>query len=252
MTEKLKVVCFRGGTSNERNDRVIREVPFRIRFDGTTVATLMSLPSDLCFLGWGFLICKGWITSGTEVKRSYTGKRSFSVFTRRKEERALHGSSGNAGENGVRDPSGKMSGFDASGDPSPMFSVGKILDLAESFFESSTLFQLTGGTHASALCSEDRILYGFEDIGRHNSVQKVIGKTFLDGTDPRDKFLLVTGRVSAEMVGYSARCGISLVVSHSAPTSLAVSDALDRGITVAGFARGDRLNIYAHSERIAK
>ena len=90
----------------------------------------------------------------------------------------------------------------------------------------------------------------YEDIGRHNAVDRVLGYAFLNRIDTSDKILLLSGRISSEILIKAARRGVPLVVSRSAPTKLALELADQFGVTVVGFARGERFSIYSHKERI--
>jgi len=98
--------------------------------------------------------------------------------------------------------------------------------------------------HSAALCQEDKIVAFAEDIGRHNAVDKIVGEVILKGEETKDKFLLLFGRVSSEILIKAARLGVPLIVSRSAPTNMAIKLAKQLNITLAGFARGERLNLY--------
>ncbi|MDI3297847.1 MAG: formate dehydrogenase accessory sulfurtransferase FdhD [Bacillota bacterium] len=117
------------------------------------------------------------------------------------------------------------------------------------------LFDRTGGLHAAGLFDgEGRLLAAAEDVGRHNAVDKVIGRLWLEGRLPlrgdRPAVLQVSGRAGFEIVQKAAVVGIPVVASVSAPSSLAVETAEAFGITLVGFSRGDRLNVYTHPERV--
>jgi FdhD protein len=127
-----------------------------------------------------------------------------------------------------------------------------LADLPRRLRESQKLFELTGGLHAAGLFSADGSLIMIrEDVGRHNAVDKVIGKMLLERSLPlSERLLVVSGRASFEIVQKAAVAGVPVICAVSAPSNLAV-DAADRlGITLIGFVRDDGFNVYAHSERV--
>jgi FdhD protein len=113
-------------------------------------------------------------------------------------------------------------------------------------------FAATGGMHATGLFTPDGdLLLVREDVGRHNAMDKVVGRMLLDGRLPlHGRLLCVSGRLSFELVQKAAMAGAPILVGVGAPTSLAVSLAGELGMTLAGFARGDRVNVYAGAERV--
>ena len=132
-------------------------------------------------------------------------------------------------------------------------SVTEILALMEDLPQRQEIFRQTGATHAIFLAAAGRgeVVLGAEDVGRHNAFDKVIGQALMKNLAMADKIALLSGRASFEMVLKAARAGIPIMSSVSAPTSLAVKLAYLQGITLIGFARGERLNIYTHPYRIA-
>ena len=104
--------------------------------------------------------------------------------------------------------------------------------------------------HSAALSDGKDILFFSEDIGRHNAVDKLIGKAFLQSVSVENKILLTSGRVTSEIVTKAGRNRFPILISRAAPSCMAISYAEDMGITLVGFARGDRMNIYTWPNRI--
>jgi FdhD protein len=131
--------------------------------------------------------------------------------------------------------------------------VAEILTLMASLPGRQEIFRQTGATHAIFLAAAGTgdVVLGAEDVGRHNAFDKVIGQALMKNLPMGDKIALLSGRASFEMVFKAARAGIPLMASVSAPTSLAVRLAELQGITLIGFVRGERLNIYTHPHRVA-
>ena len=126
----------------------------------------------------------------------------------------------------------------------------KLFTLFKDFQTNSLLFKKTGCIHAAGLADENNILFIAEDVGRHNSVDKVIGWALLNKVSFKRKIMLVSGRISSEMVLKTAKWKIPMIVSRTAPTSLAVELADKVNLTIIGFLRGNRFNIYTSPERI--
>jgi len=136
--------------------------------------------------------------------------------------------------------------------PGPVVARSVIVSLPKALRGAQRIFDVTGGLHAAALFDiGGRLLESREDVGRHNAVDKIIGQGFLTGGTPlRNRVLLVSGRVSFEIVQKAAVAGIPITCAVSAPSSLAVQAGERLGMTVVGFLRGEKFNIYSHPERI--
>jgi len=117
-------------------------------------------------------------------------------------------------------------------------------ELFDMFNDRSVVFKQTGGVHSAALCNGNEVLFFSEDIGRHNALDKTVGKAMLAGVDLDGLFLMTSGRVSGEITKKSFFAGIRTIVSHSAPTSMALERAERFNMTIIGFLRGSRFNIY--------
>jgi FdhD protein len=116
--------------------------------------------------------------------------------------------------------------------------------------QRATLYARSRGVHTAALADGEHIIVLAEDVGRHNTIDKVRGACLLEHIDPRDKILLCTGRISSEMINKAARMGCPIVASRTSPTSLSVQLAREWNITLAGYVRRDQLKVYAHPERL--
>ncbi len=118
------------------------------------------------------------------------------------------------------------------------------------FQKESKIYLQTGGVHSAALADNAGILIFKEDIGRHNAIDKVIGQGLREKVDFSNKIMITSGRISSEVLLKTQKCRIPLIVSKSAPTNQAVKLAKDMGITLIGFARGARMNVYSEEARI--
>ena len=122
--------------------------------------------------------------------------------------------------------------------------------LVEMLFESQELYRETGGVHTSALCDGERVILSAEDIGRHNTLDKIAGLCLMENTWPEKRVLITTGRISSEMLQKGIRMGAKVVASRTSPSSLSIELAKAWGITLIGYARRNRFNLYAAPERI--
>jgi FdhD protein len=129
--------------------------------------------------------------------------------------------------------------------------MAELKELFRRFQNASELYKMTGCVHSAGLSDGREILCLAEDIGRHNAVDKVIGNAILENIPFEGKIMLASGRLSSEIISKCAKWKIPIVVSRTSPTSLAVDIAEKSGVTVVGFVRADRLNVYTHAFRIA-
>jgi len=127
---------------------------------------------------------------------------------------------------------------------------GQVLDLIQLHWDHSELFQKTGALHSAGLCTPSTILSYYEDIGRHNALDKLAGDILLNEIDTQDKIATVSCRMSLEIIGKIVKTGIPIVISNAAPTLSAIKLADKAGLTIVGFARNNRFNIYTHEKRI--
>jgi len=126
----------------------------------------------------------------------------------------------------------------------------QVLSLIKMHQEHSRLFHQTGAVHSAGLCDPSEILSYYEDIGRHNALDKLAGDTLLNSIDTQNKIATLSCRMSLEIIGKIVKTGIPIVISNAAPTLSAVELASEAGLTMIGFARKKRFNIYTHERRI--
>jgi len=128
----------------------------------------------------------------------------------------------------------------------------EILALMKQFLKKMELYRLCGGVHASALCTTNDVVVVSEDIGRHNTLDKIQGECLMMGISTKDTILISTGRISSEMLKKAARMQVPVVVSRTSPTDRSVDLAKELGITVVGYVKANRLLAYSHPERLGR
>ncbi len=262
---KWSVPAGREPLSYSAPETVVTEEPLEIRLvhggRAETVSVTMRTPTDDESLAAGFLFAEGILSDRAAVERieshAASGDQIVDVHTRRpvtvdagaRRQFLTNSSCGVCGRALVKGIYAERGGPVKS----PLVvSARRLAALPDALRAHQRLFDRTGGLHAAALFDADGGAVAVaEDIGRHNAVDKVVGRLFLDGRLPAARLLLqVSGRVSFEIVQKAHAAGVPVVAAVSAPSSLAVSAADRFGITLAAFVRGDRLSVYAHPERV--
>jgi FdhD protein len=133
---------------------------------------------------------------------------------------------------------------------SAVFEADILFDLMETMRERAELYKQHGGVHCSALALDSKIIVQREDIGRHNTIDKIIGRVLLDNLPAENAFILTTGRISFEMIAKAAKIGVPLVGSHTAATDLAVEIAEELNIDIAGYIRAGKMVVYTSGEHL--
>jgi FdhD protein len=234
-------------------DEVAVEEPLEIRVDGRPLAVTMRTPGHDEELALGFLYGEGLISGSrpaglTDDFAANTvevagpldrdpGQRSFYTTS----------SCGVCGKGALEEVAVHSPPLSAG----PVVPRGLLAGLPDRLEQPT--FERTGGLHATGLfASTGELLIVREDVGRHNAMDKVIGRALLDGLVPlSERVLCVSGRLSFELVQKAAVAGAPILVGVGAPSSLAISLAADRGLTLCGFARRGNTNIYTHPERVS-
>jgi FdhD protein len=230
----------------------IVEAPVSLTVNGESWITFMCTPVELEAMAAGFLFNEGIIEGMDEVADVRVCEHGDNVDVWLKHAAAQ--------PNAWRRTSGCTGGVtavDALARPEVSFNQEKprvapeaIGHLVEMLFESQELYRETGGVHTSALSDGERILLSAEDIGRHNTLDKIAGLCLMKGIWPETRILITTGRISSEMLQKAARLGAPILISRTSPSSLSIEMAERYGITLIGYARRHRFNVYTASARV--
>ncbi|MHC1720449.1 MAG: formate dehydrogenase accessory sulfurtransferase FdhD [Clostridiaceae bacterium] len=251
--KRINIIKISGNIKEENADLIVVEKPISIFVNYEFYAALMCSPSGLKELAAGFLFSEQVITSMDDIQsiEEKYGDRVCVVLNHeiQKSCESIRAISSGCGGGSIRLNSVENGNF-RSIDAEEKFSAQLILELMKDFNNKSEIFKETGGVHSCALSNEKGIVAFSEDIGRHNALDKVIGKALMNGLELKDKFIMTSGRISSDIVIKTYKAGIPMIVSHSAPTDLALSIAGEANITIIGFARGNRMNIYCSGQRV--
>lgn len=238
--------------------RVVVEQPITVAIEGAGDYTLMCTPSDPVALAVGFAFTEGLISKLGDIQLLHRCEDDANTIRMRLFETRLHGAA--QARNLIIASSCGMCGLERIDDildnlgvcpQSLRVSLSRMLAVHEKMRSLQTLFSETGGTHAAAIfTSEGEIAAFAEDIGRHNALDKAIGKCLLSETPTAGCGLAFSGRASFEIVVKAAKAGIEIIAAVSAPSSLAVQAADRCEITLCGFVRGDRATVYTHESRV--
>lgn len=272
VTTRRPVVRVRDGVVTERPDTLVAEEPLEIRLNGSPLAITMRTPGDDFALAAGFLVSEGVLGSASEITRiaycagnTPDGSNAYNVVDVRLApgvpvpditlERHVYTTSscglcGKASLDAVRTRTRWPSAVAAAAPGS--LGIGMLQDLPDRLRREQRVFDSTGGLHAAALFTRSgELLDVREDVGRHNAVDKLVGRALQQGRLPlADSLLMVSGRASFELAQKAVMAGIPVLAAVSAPSSLAVDLAEETGLTLIGFLRGTSMNVYAGARRV--
>ncbi|MFI9227366.1 formate dehydrogenase accessory sulfurtransferase FdhD [Streptomyces rimosus] len=273
VTERRRVIRIRDGAVSTRPDTLVGEEPLEIRLGGRPLAITMRTPGDDFALAAGFLVSEGVLGDAGELANivycagaTEDGSNTYNVvdvqlapgvpvpditLERNVYTTSSCGLCGKASLDAVRTSARRP--LDPPADAPGRIAPATLSALPGRLRAAQRVFDRTGGLHAAALFDADgELLDVREDVGRHNAVDKVVGRALQDGRLPlRDTILMVSGRASFELVQKAVMAGIPTLAAVSAPSSLAVDLATESGLTLVGFLRGSSMNVYAGAERLA-
>ncbi|WP_086428162.1 formate dehydrogenase accessory sulfurtransferase FdhD [Staphylococcus cornubiensis] len=250
------IVRYENGVLFETEDDYVTETPLTIMVNREEFATVICSPNQLEELVLGFLASEGVILKRDELKSieidEHRGYAHVEITS------PLHDRIQLSTKRLVASCCGKSREFyfqnDAAIAKTSMSNLQltppQILSMMARLQDQSRVFQATGGLHNAAISDGNDFYIHRQDIGRHNALDKLYGYCIHRHISVRDKVLIFSGRISSEILIKAAKIGVGMIISKSAPTTLAVQLAHDLNITAIGFVRNGYFNIYSHPERV--
>jgi len=245
------VINFQYPKIKKSVSNVIVEAPVDISVNSKYWLTLMCTPTNLEELACGFIYNEGVINSFDEIKLIDVcdNKTSIDIWLNHSVEfpdkwQRTSGCTGGSTSVPLRNlPHTGLLNFRVSG--------SKITELINELLANQDLYSISGGVHSSAISRGDNLLVTMEDIGRHNTLDKIAGWLITNRLYSKPYIIFTTGRISSEMLQKSNRIGASIVVSRTSPSSLAIKLAQESGICIIGYARNNKYRIYTHSNSVS-
>jgi len=250
------IVLYENGNLIETTDHYVTEFPLTIMVNGEEFATVICSPNHMEELVLGFLASEGAILKNDDLKSiQIDDSKGFAhvELTKSLNERFEYST-----KRMIASCCGKSREFyfqnDAAIAKTSMSKItlipSQVLNMMTRLQSASKIFKQTGGLHNAAISDGEAFFEHRQDIGRHNALDKLYGYCIQHHIPIRDKVLIFSGRISSEILMKAAKIGVGVILSKSAPTTLAVSLAQDLNITAIGFIRDGNFNVYSHPERI--
>ena len=254
--ERVNIYRVDRDSKQAGEDIVVKELPLTIVLNGRELVTLLCLPANLKYLAIGFLLSEGLLRNRNDIKSIIDDEQRGIV--RIETITDLNGEEEQVFKRIITPGCGRGAAFYSAADAAGMNEVkselqvngAEILELMSNFQHRSETYRSTGGVHSAALCDNKNLNVFSEDIGRHNAIDKIFGQCLWEGIPTTDQIILTSGRISSEIVIKIARNNVPILASKSAPTNTAVKLADLLGITLIGFVRGTRMNVYSQHRRI--
>lgn len=257
-TSNRNILHYSSNQIMEFEDAVAEEFPLTIYLNDVEFATLVCSPEHLEELVIGFLASEGVIRRFGDIEKMNMDERggfchilladhiptNHFIYSKRIISSCCGKSRQFYFQNDAETAKVSVSKTTLSPD--------QCIQLIEKMQQMSKVFKETGGIHNASIATGEELIVHRGDIGRHNALDKLYGHCLENHIGVRDKVLVFSGRISSEVLAKSAKIGVGIVLSKSAPTNLAIKMAEDLNITTVGFIRGDSFNIYSHSWRIKK
>jgi FdhD protein len=247
------VLLFDGKAFSEANHPPVAEFPLSLTVNGVELATLICSPHDLTFLVGGFLRMQGLVRSADDILAMSVCQDVgiANVQIRGKVPERLKPTLTSGCGTGITYNILPFTPQPVSVDDCPTFSPNDIFTMMNELGRRSERYKAHGGIHSSAIGDGGSLLLHAEDLGRHNTLDRIAGEALFRNIDLSGKILVTSGRVSTEMAGKAAALGIVLIASRTSPTDRAVRMCEEFSITLVGYVRGGRFKLYANPRRMA-
>jgi len=250
-----RIFVYKNGTLEQAEGPVPGEFPLKLTVNGREIVTLIASPHDLRFLVAGFLRLQGFVESLDDfLLLSVCEDFGIANVRVRKElpERLQPVLTSGCGT-GVTFtiPEAPEKGKIATVGDGGTFTPANLFAVMDELSRQAKGYRHHGGSHSAAVADCGSILLYAEDIGRHNTIDRLAGEALFRGVDLSGKVLVTSGRVSSELASKAALLGIALIASRTSPTDMAVKICRSAGIALVGYLRGGRFTLYAHPERLA-
>ncbi len=257
-SERFQITRFSETGPEQIEASVAIERPLTLIVNNQELVTLLCSPSDMKALAVGFLASEGLIKRKDDLQQVLVDERRGLVRVQTTAEIPQQ-SEDKPFKRFITTGCGRGATFyspvdvqeDLRVDAAVTVTVAQVLKLVSDFLRTSDMYRDTGGVHSAALCSTTELLIFMDDVGRHNALDKIFGHCLLEGLEPEGKLMISTGRISSEMLLKVAKRNVPIVMSKSAPTALGVHLAEKVGLTLIGFVRGRKMNVYTHPWRVA-
>lgn len=234
----------------QKEDFIITEYPLNLYVNNELITTFLTTPSNIEYLIYGYLFSEKHIDSITDIIDYNFIQKQNSIYIKLikkpqiyKKDKVLLSGCGNSSILLTKTEELEAINSEFTIDNNQILNSSKLLNT------DSKLFNLTGGIHSCMLYYNEKYIH-IEDIGRHNALDKIIGYALKNNIDFTNSYIISSGRISSDMVLKCINAKIPILLSRSAPTSLALSLANKYNLTVIGFIRGKKMNIYTHDKKI--
>lgn len=255
-TERLSILRVAEQGTSRTEDIVVREFPLSIFLNNQELVTLLCSPANLKYLVVGFLFSEGLIKGKGDIRKIIVDDHKGTARAETEEDKGFSGEP--LFKKLVTSGGGRGTSFYSAHDSKDQVKIESAIEISphivfalmDEFVQRSEVFKATGGVHSAALCDKKGLLAFSEDIGRHNAIDKVFGECILKDIPTDNRIMITSGRISSEILLKVSKRNVPLLISKSAPTDLGVRLADDLGVTLIGFVRGRRMNVYTHNWRV--